>query len=63
MDLNKKLMTFPTKDTNFNSEFFVNHASKNMKQIITSRELLVLLKDAFIKFGEHENDKTESSSS
>ena len=41
MDLNRNLMTFPIKDTNFNNEFFPNHASKkyetnNHKQRIPS---------------------------
>ena len=43
MDLKQKIQTSTVN-------FFQTMRPKNMKQIITNRELSVLLKDAFIKF-------------
>ena len=50
MDLNRNLMTFPIKDTNFSNEFSQTMHPKNMKQITTNREFPVLLRDVLIKF-------------
>ena len=53
IDFNRYLMIFQTKEKTSMINFFQTMHPKNIKQIITNRELPILLKDILIKiFGD-----------